>query len=1164
MRFRELHLVRYGHFEDHIVTFPQSLPDLQIVRGANEAGKSTTMAAVSDLLFGFPHKTLYDYRYPMQLLRVGAVLETAAGDLVVRRKKGRQNTLLDFDDTPIDEGSLFALLAGQEREAFERMFSLDHERLRAGGRAILEAEDDAGRVIFEAGSGLAGITSLAKALGEEAEKIWTPTARTRLYNVADGRYEEARQAFRSHQLKSNRWEDLRKRLETAEEALASARARRTELQGELRAVERCRRIQSALAVRAQLMNDIAGIGDLPELPTDAAATLAETLEKIRAAETALRLAEDQRKQAEAEDSGLVIDAAILEQGDAIAGLQTRKGGIDLARKDTPDLRSRIGASLTKVAQNLRDIGRPEMDPVEAAHHMPGRPVLIELRQLLEERTGLDKALEAAANELAGHAQNRSRIADELTSSPAPVDPAPLRATLQAVRAGGDLDRRQAEAARKIERAHADLARAFAQLSPWTGDAEALARLVMPAETETVTLVQAMGDAETVLAEARRVKNGLVETRARTDLERDQLLSRDHAVSAHQVNAARQLRDETWQELARHIRGEQKSSDPASAADALTDQIAGADALTDQRFDSAKQSAELSIVERGLAQLELQIVQMDAHIAEAELRKANATAAWAAALAPLGVALSPDAYREWRARRTRVLELAGTVAEAAEEEASITALAGDARKSLLALELPIAGDPVAVPLAVLVATAELADTRIAEDAAKRSALAAQLKTLDGAVSTANRRHTEATAVLENWRARLESALLPTGLAATMSPAVIRHYIEGVEQIHAAMKDIAGWQQRIADMSTLLAEFDTDVSGVALACGLDVGETDELVRRLGEALDQTRELAVRRTELRRQIADAAKRERDSSCELEACGARLAPLLAAAGVDTAEALGPLITKVDALREKRKELEKLTREIVEQGDGLSLEALIAEAVDKNDASLAGRAADLTDDLAQAGDEAERLSAEVSDARRELEAAGSSADAISAASDMAMARSEMEVQAEAYLRKRIEQKLLQWTIDRYRNTKQAPLLKRAGEIFSSLTLDRYEGLTVYEEGGGQRLGAIENGGRGIVPSSRLSDGATDQLYLSLRLAAIEEAVARGLKLPVLADDLFINFDDERALAGFKALAKLAEKTQVLFFTHHDHLVPIAARALAPADLSSLRIEDGTSLASVL
>jgi len=177
MRFHELHLVRYGHFEDHILTFPQSLPDLQVVRGANEAGKSTMMAAVSDLLFGFPHKTLYDFRYPTQLLRVGAVLDATAGDLVVRRKKGRQNTLLDFNDRPIDEGPLLALLAGQEREAFERMFSLDHERLRAGGRAILEAEDDAGRVIFEAGSGLAGITSLANALGEEAERIWTPTAR---------------------------------------------------------------------------------------------------------------------------------------------------------------------------------------------------------------------------------------------------------------------------------------------------------------------------------------------------------------------------------------------------------------------------------------------------------------------------------------------------------------------------------------------------------------------------------------------------------------------------------------------------------------------------------------------------------------------------------------------------------------------------------------------------------------------------------------------------------------------------------------------------------------------------------------------------------------------------------------------------------------------------
>jgi uncharacterized protein YhaN len=55
--------------------------------------------------------------------------------------------------------------------------------------------------------------------------------------------------------------------------------------------------------------------------------------------------------------------------------------------------------------------------------------------------------------------------------------------------------------------------------------------------------------------------------------------------------------------------------------------------------------------------------------------------------------------------------------------------------------------------------------------------------------------------------------------------------------------------------------------------------------------------------------------------------------------------------------------------------------------------------------------------------------------------------------------------------------------------------------------------------------------------------------LPLVADDLFINFDDARAAAGFRVLGQLAGKTQILFFTHHAHLVELAREAVS-ADIA--------------
>jgi uncharacterized protein YhaN len=83
-----------------------------------------------------------------------------------------------------------------------------------------------------------------------------------------------------------------------------------------------------------------------------------------------------------------------------------------------------------------------------------------------------------------------------------------------------------------------------------------------------------------------------------------------------------------------------------------------------------------------------------------------------------------------------------------------------------------------------------------------------------------------------------------------------------------------------------------------------------------------------------------------------------------------------------------------------------------------------------------------------------------------------------------------------------------------------------------------------VVPTWGMSTGSVDQLYLALRLAAIEDYIDRANVLPFVADDLFINFDNDRAAAGFRLLGELAKKTQVLFFTHHEHLVDIAEETL--------------------
>ena len=78
--------------------------------------------------------------------------------------------------------------------------------------------------------------------------------------------------------------------------------------------------------------------------------------------------------------------------------------------------------------------------------------------------------------------------------------------------------------------------------------------------------------------------------------------------------------------------------------------------------------------------------------------------------------------------------------------------------------------------------------------------------------------------------------------------------------------------------------------------------------------------------------------------------------------------------------------------------------------------------------------------------------------------------------------------------------------------------------------------------ATQMSDGTRDQLYLALRLAFISQHLEQGEPLPLILDDILVNFDDERTQATLEVLNELAERTQILYFTHHQLVVDLAER----------------------
>lgn len=124
----------------------------------------------------------------------------------------------------------------------------------------------------------------------------------------------------------------------------------------------------------------------------------------------------------------------------------------------------------------------------------------------------------------------------------------------------------------------------------------------------------------------------------------------------------------------------------------------------------------------------------------------------------------------------------------------------------------------------------------------------------------------------------------------------------------------------------------------------------------------------------------------------------------------------------------------------------------------------------------------------------------------------------------------LQQAEQRLRAQFSPKLNDRASEYFSKLTGEVYSNITLDRDFAAQ---AQEEGSFSPHPSSFLSQGTTDQLYLALRLALCDLILPHGHNAPLVLDDALASFDDKRAALALLLLQDLGKKRQILFFTCH-------------------------------
>ena len=868
----------------------------------------------------------------------------------------------------------------------------------------------------------------------------------------------------------------------------------------------------------------------------------------------------QLKRAREELEGLSYDETLVAQGEDIRALNERRIEIRREKADLPKRQAELEAAEKELKALAKELEWQGANVDELVKRIPARSVVKTVATLLSKRGALDSAVANATKEVEEADSEVLRLQKQVDEFGALADTSNLNAAVKAVREMGDVTERAVSARQRVLGSTKRIERLLASLNPSVKNESEITAIKVPSDSDIQKLRDDVRDCEQRQRENNRELEVAQDELATAQTELEQTVRDEHAITEAELEECRNQRDALWDLVKRkHIEGgsigeDERSQHAENLQDLpkrFEDKKQSADDLADDRFDNAEASGRLAVMSRSIELKEERIERLQARAAGLESEGEAIDARWASMWddAPIEP-LSPDSMLEWLKGRSEVLDAIETRAADSSESEKSDGQEQEAKQSLLREMVALGVERASLEEAPLRVVLERA-SELQQHHASLGGKLVQLKDgLANAKHEAERRQREAQRAKDawsSWEAEWASALESLGLAANLHPAAIEAQIDVIDHMREKETQIRNLRhERIAKIKRDITDFEGVTATVVQGVAQDLAEfpADETVLRLAERLTEADRVRDLQAGKRKDVEEREQEILELKGTRDAARSSLRHLHDAARTDSVDALRQAIEKSDQLRTYRSKLTETVETLKNEGDGLALVELEQEcsaidvdeiaAIEETNASelneLEGRRAEATDAR--------------SEARRAFEAVGGDDEAASAEAVRQEALTEMGEVAARYARVRASAILLKWAIDRFRREKQAPLLKRAGELFATLTGESFDGLRIdYDENDTAQLIGHRPGGENVEVQG-MSSGTADQLYLALRVASIEDYLDRAGGLPFVADDLFINFDNERAAAGFRVLGELAGKTQVLFFTHHQHLVDVAREAL--------------------
>ena len=1164
MRLLKLHLKAFGPFTNCVLDFGDASKGLVLIHGANEAGKSSTLRAIADLRFGIHPQSKDNFVHEHHDMRVGGEFTDRHGTAYsLMRRKGRGTTLslTNFnqegpgEEPPAPPGIEAMLTGGLTKEAYEAMFGLDHQRLREGGRALLKGEGDVGAALFEASAGVRSVPQVLERLDTSSRKYFMPGARGKNAHINESlkTFDERHAEFKAAQVKPAQWADLLKKHDLAAAELAEVETRRAQVNAQLMSIKELRAVAPLLRAFDSAHQILTELGDVALLSANAATDRATAQAGLADALHNADMAAADEENSQVALTKLSFDPVVISLSAAINRFHASGDTIDQHRRDIATAMADVGsatASLTTLAARISNSSFVD----EVLQRVPSKAERATVDQLLAQ-------LDLAEQSVDQHAQTvrQTTNSEEPTTEalPSPEARSMLRIA-QAEVARSDITlRRRLGLPGEIKALKRSADHCLSALGLSDEAALRQVRGLLGAQIDTALQQQNENTTrrDSLLTRVREISDALV-------TEQDQLsglLEAGAVATLDEVTAARVHREHGWALVRFTYIDKANPSTDGYGADkplpqAYEEAVADADRLIDALASDTERATQLQARRRAVDTLERDRNALNVQIASLALEESSRQAGWAVTLANGCLpSLTPAALRDWQAllstAHTAFESLQAKVDEWDRSSEIEGRLASRLRSAVMATGLATVGNTV--ELSTLLATAaEIDGTMHARDASILKASGQAVERERQRLQSAAREAALKQALTEA-KVDMKLAVHRLMLHESTPVAVIRARLEEFSDLAEMNGRLLAAQTALQRSQNVLAVLIESAKTICEMLG-DAEPTDLRVygEQIKARLDAAMAIETSRALAGQAIETAIKRRGEHVKTAERHRMSLTSLCVAAGVEREELLPGAEEQSRRRREAQSEVDKTRSQLV-MASNRTREDLRASLASQDPTSMDADEASAVEELARLQEKLAASRVREEAARLALEAIDSSDTAAAAREAMEGAAASVRAKMPTWIRSKIAHSLLAESLKRFRDRAQGPMLTAASTYFEQMTSGEFVRL-LSDDSGKEPVLIAQRSNSARIRVEEMSEGTRDQLFLSLRLAALDIRRASGVDLPVVLDDVLMTSDEDRSAAMLQALAQFSKGSQVIVFTHHRHISELAVEHVDGGLLSVL------------